>query len=103
MNREGESIKGLFLGIAEMGSSFSALSLKLQKGDCLFLFSDCLIESKNEDGKVYDDKDIKESLKNAPHGTAREILDHLINDFDTFIGKGIPLKDDLTAIVIVKK
>ena len=103
VNREGESIKGMFLGIADMNSSFDALSLRLHKGDCIFLFSDCLLESKNSAGEVYTENHIKDSLKRAPAGTAREIMDYLINDFDAFIGQGTSLQDDLTAIVIVRK
>jgi len=103
LNREGESVKGMFLGIAEMDESFEVLSLRLQKGDCLFLFSDCLLESLNAAGDSYGEDHVKASLRAAPRNSAKDIMGHLIADFDAFIGRGRPPQDDLTAMVIMKK
>ena len=58
-----------------------------------------MIESKAPDGQPYEDTGILHALENAPNGTAREILNFVIDDFSNFIQKN-EFTDDLTAIVI---
>ncbi len=101
-DRTGNKITGRFLGVAEMRAPISALSIKLLPGDCLFMYTDCMIESQDGRGRIYQETDLMGSLKNARGATAREILDHILADFDRFV-EGCPVKDDLTAILIKRK
>ncbi|MBN1497875.1 MAG: SpoIIE family protein phosphatase [Spirochaetes bacterium] len=101
-DRTGKTITSGFLGVAEMKMQFNALAVKLLPGDCLFMYTDCLIESRNPDGIPYQETDIMATLKKARGDSAREILDQIINDFDQFI-QDTPVRDDLTAILIKRK
>lgn len=101
-DRTGNNITSGFLGVAEMKAPISALTIKLLPGDCLFLYTDCLIESQNSRGRLYQETDLMVSLKNAGGETAREILDHILGDFDRFM-EDSRVKDDLTAIVIKRQ
>jgi hypothetical protein len=42
-------------------------------------------------------------LKEAPDGTAREILDYIMDDFYNFTRKKEGLGDDMTVIVLKKR
>jgi serine phosphatase RsbU (regulator of sigma subunit) len=102
MDRTGKSCISGFLGVPEMKAPISALTVKLLPGDCLFLYTDCLVESQNSQGRQYQETGIMGSLKNIPDGTAREMLGYIIRDFDEFL-EGKPIRDDLTAILIKMK
>jgi sigma-B regulation protein RsbU (phosphoserine phosphatase) len=73
------------------------------RGDSLLLYTDSLSESKNARGEPYDEKRLIKSLKDAPDGTAGEILDYVMEQFYSFTQKRTGLKDDITAILIKKK
>ena len=103
LDREGNSIAGPFMGIKEMERPYKSLTLKINSGDCLLLYTDCLNETGNAAEKSYDDSHIMKSLQAAPGGSAREILDRVMDDFYSFAGKKEDFSDDLTVIVIRKK
>jgi sigma-B regulation protein RsbU (phosphoserine phosphatase) len=97
------SIAGPFLGVDALKSDFKSIKMKLNRDDCLLLYTDGLSETKNSGGEMYEEKRISRSLKDAPVGTAREMLDHVMDEFYGFVGNADTLKDDLTAILIKKK
>ena len=99
LDKMGDSFRSLVLGVEGANRPFPSVSLRLGRGDCLFMFTDCLIESKDDEDNIYDDARIMESMKNAPDGSAREVLDHIMNDFYAFHGN-TQFKDDLTALCI---
>jgi sigma-B regulation protein RsbU (phosphoserine phosphatase) len=102
MDKLGDSYRSLFLGIDGMNSSFPSVTIKLNPGDCMLLYTDVMIEAKNKIGESYSEMHLMESMRKAPAGGARNILDHIMKNYNDFIG-GAPLKDDLTAILIQKK
>jgi serine phosphatase RsbU (regulator of sigma subunit) len=91
VRKEGRDIKGLFLGLEATASKFDVLKFKVSKGDTLLLFTDCLTESQNSDGKEFDFERVIASLQN-----------YILNDFYGFM-KSKPLEDDLTAVVLRRK
>jgi sigma-B regulation protein RsbU (phosphoserine phosphatase) len=93
--------KGMFLGFREMDSSYSSYNFDMSHNDVLLLFTDCIVESKNEKGIEYGVNSLMKSFSNAPAGTAKEILDHITNDFISFM-KDNELADDLTVLVLQK-
>ena len=99
LDKMGDSFRSLVLGVEGVNRPFPSVSLKLGRGDCLFMFTDCLIEAKDEQGDTYDEARIMESMKNAPDGSARDVLDHIMKDFYSFHGTA-QFKDDLTALCI---
>ncbi|MBN2160307.1 MAG: SpoIIE family protein phosphatase [Spirochaetes bacterium] len=97
------SIIGPFLGVDILEKEFKSIKIRLTPGDCLLLYTDSLIESKNSEGEQYDEKRLTASLKEARGGPAGEMLDHVIKEFFNFMGKENELKDDITAVLIRKK
>jgi serine phosphatase RsbU (regulator of sigma subunit) len=102
MDRSGVESKSCFLGVIGVNRPFPSLSLKLGAGDCLLLYTDCLLEAPDSRGRNFGETGIMEALRRAPNGTAQEILDHVMVEFNEFHG-GTALKDDLTAMVIKRK
>ncbi len=102
MDKSGVANKSSFLGVPGINKPFPSLSLKLGSGDCLLLYTDCMIEAANSQGASFGETGIMEALRRAPGGSAQIILDHVIKEFNDFHG-GTALKDDLTAIIIKRK
>ncbi len=102
LDDNGASCTGRFLGVVDMKEPIAAMTMTMARGDCLFLYTDCLLEAKNVHGRSFEETGIMASLQNAPDGTAREILDHVMNNFNDF-REGRPVRDDLTAILIKKR
>ncbi|MBN2160714.1 MAG: SpoIIE family protein phosphatase [Spirochaetes bacterium] len=102
LEKPGERYRSFFLGVRDMQQSFPSLSVKLGSGDCLFLYTDCMIENENSGGQVFGETRIMESLRKAPEGDARSMLNHIINNFNEF-HRGTEFKDDLTAILIKRR
>ncbi len=102
LDNAGINCTGRLLGVADMKESISAVTITMDQRDCLFLYTDCLAEAKNAHGRSYEETGIMASLQNAPEGSARDILDHIMNNFNEF-RKGSPVRDDLTAIIIKRK
>ena len=101
VNSTDGDFKGMFLGFREFDTTYESLNFKMETGDVLFLYSDCIIEAKNRDRKEYGTDGLMQSFSCAPNGTADEILRHINSDFMTFIGSEV-LDDDFTVIIIKK-
>jgi len=102
LDKMGDGYRSLVLGVEGVNQPFPSVSLKLGRDDCLFMFTDCLIEADDGQGNTYDEARIVESMKNAPDGPAQDVLDHIMKDFNAFHGK-TQFKDDLTALCIKVK
>ncbi|MBP7737135.1 MAG: SpoIIE family protein phosphatase [Spirochaetes bacterium] len=102
MAKSGVENKSSFIGVAGVSQTFPSLSLKLGPGDCLLLYTDCMIETAGVSGETFGESGIMEALRTAPKGSARDILDHILRAFGDHRG-GAPLKDDLTVIIIQRK
>jgi phosphoserine phosphatase RsbU/P len=102
-NRKGESVKGMFLGVASMEQVYDILSIRLSSGDFLFIYSDCFLEATNIRGEYFGEDGVKRAVATAPEGPAGDVMDHIIKQLNGFVKPGIALSDDLTAMVIKKK
>lgn len=98
----GEDCKGPILGVRGFDLCFKTMKFRVQRREVLLLATDGLYESKNELGQDYGEKRIITMLGQAPDGTARQILDYLMLDFNHFTRKR-NLEDDLTVIVLKRK
>jgi predicted ATPase/serine phosphatase RsbU (regulator of sigma subunit) len=103
ISSEGESFVGPFLGIELLEEKFKSIKMEFNKGDCLLAYTDSLSETRNQQDEQYDEKRIIKSLQDAPDGTAREMLNYIMDQFYNFTKKRDDLRDDLTAILIKKK
>lgn len=101
-NKNGEDLKGFFLGLEEMRQQYKSVKFLLKKGDVILLYTDCLLESKNNEGEEYGPIRLKEALQKAPTGSAQEVLNFILKDFYGFLQKK-ELSDDLTIIALKAK
>lgn len=107
--REGDDFRGPPLGAGaaamEAGGTragWAALRFSPAAGDVLLLYTDCLIEAKNEAGERYGSERLIASLTRAPGAQAKGILEAIQADLETFTG-ACNLDDDLTILVLVKE
>jgi sigma-B regulation protein RsbU (phosphoserine phosphatase) len=99
------SPKGMALGI-DSGRVFNRvcgdLSLVMETGDCMLLYTDGATEAMDQDGQEYGLDRLVQSLQaSAPHGATR-VVRRLAEDVKAFTG-GEPKHDDFTLIAIYKK
>ena len=95
--------KGSFLGVPGMDHPFATVIFRMERDDVILLYSDCLNESTNAEGKQYGVARIISSLEQVPAGeNAHEIMAHVIDDFVGWTG-GEKFNDDLTVIIIKRK
>jgi len=103
VDSKGKSFKGNFIGIELMRSEFLTLSFTPVSDDVIVVYSDCLIESTNEQNEQFGIEGIRSSLMQIPaDADAKRIITALEKDFYTFTGTD-SLKDDLTVLVIKRK
>jgi|GEM_PF-2875905 len=98
----GDSWRGGFLGLEFVRSPFGKVELDMERGDSLLLFSDCLNEGRNPEKQEFGYKRITASLCRSQGLSAPEMLDNLVDDYNSFISKR-ELQDDLTIMLIRKR
>jgi serine phosphatase RsbU (regulator of sigma subunit) len=89
------------IGLVDSISSCMSVKFTPKEGDVLLLFTDCLTESNNFKKSRYGYERLMRSLKEAPDGTAQEILDYLLERFYSFLNEK-EIEDDFTVILIKK-
>ena len=77
--------------------------LTLKKGDIFLLYSDCLIEQKDKNGKEIGEEGLLQIIDNVPEdSSAADIIKILTDKFYKF-AKGVEIDDDLTLIALIRK
>ncbi len=95
---------GMGLGMASedlFRENINELSVTLNKGDILVLFTDGVVEATNSRGSFYGDARLKSILKRSSRLSADKIIKALSVDLMKF-GEGSEPHDDMTAVVIKK-
>lgn len=95
---------GMGLGLANEGvfrQHINELSIQLNKGDILVLFTDGVVEATDSRGRFYGDARLQSVLKRSSKLTADKIIKALSDDLMKF-GEGSEPHDDMTAIVVKK-
>lgn len=103
MSDTGKLLDGFFLGLDDKEYRFESTLLRLTAGEYLLLHTDGLTEQRNEAGEEYGSDRLEAALARAPLGTAREVLDYLLEDLYVYVGRKDGLHDDLTAIMLKKR
>lgn len=103
LDKKGESIRGMFLGVEAMRGQFTSLPFRMKSGDYVLLYTDCILETNNSAGVPYEEERLLESFRNAPEGKVDDTLDHLMKDFYDYIGGNRNISDDLTVLLIKRK
>lgn len=93
--------KGHPIGLKSTNLSYKTRQFTAASGDVLILYSDCLLECRNDQGEFYGDEIIFKTFAAATGETAKEIMDFIVKDFNDFAGNNI--HDDMTLIVLRKK
>lgn len=90
---------GPVLGIFE-APAFTEATLTLAAGDALLVYTDGVTDALNPQGENYGMARLTGAAADAPHLTAKEMLDHISNDLGAFT-LATPLFDDITFFVVV--
>lgn len=98
----GKKFRGEPLGINLSNENPAVLMLNVTRGDIILLYTDCLLESRNSMGEHYGLHRLKASLDGAIGTTAREVLEKIVRDFESFTNPAL-IRDDFTLIVAMKK
>ena len=85
-----------------MPVEYHTMQFKVQSGDCLLIYSDCLKESTNVAGEEFGEERVQAAFAGARGETAQDKLDALLRSFESFT-RDKPLKDDLTIILLQRK
>ncbi len=100
---KGVNFKGHFLGIPDMQEDYYVVKFELQKNDMLLIYSDCLIESVNNQNEQFSIDRLTQILEDIPNNiSAQKALDYIMKNFYNFLGDK-PLNDDLSVILLQKK
>ncbi len=97
-----KDIKGMFLGIKSMESNFLPLQFLMKPDDMLLLYTDCLIEQKNNHAEEFGIERVKKAFQYAKGDTAQAICNEILDAFNQFRGD-VALNDDLTVMVLKKR
>ncbi|MCP4132824.1 MAG: SpoIIE family protein phosphatase [bacterium] len=103
VNNERHNLRGYFLGVEDLEGIYKSMEFPMEKGDTVLLYSDCLVDSMNSSKKWYGIDRLLRSLERAPAGSCGEILEFILRDFYTFLGRNSGFHDDLTVIVLKRK
>jgi len=101
INNGENNFRGEPLGLAINHHRPSVISFSVGKNDVLLLFTDCILDARNQRKERYGMDRLMKSLADAPDGSAAEILDFLLARFNLFV-RDIELRDDFTVIVAKK-
>jgi serine phosphatase RsbU (regulator of sigma subunit) len=90
---------GLVAGVAEF---VDEISVELEPGDGIVLYSDGFTEAENEAGEYYGLERLCQAVSEHWAGSAEEVKDAVVYDVRSFIGKQT-LYDDLTLLVVKQR
>lgn len=97
-----KDFRGSFIGIHGLPEEFKVVTERVEKGDSIILFTDCLIESRNLAGDELGIDLLQKVVKKIESKSAKEILNSIVDSFDAFT-EAVPVRDDLTVIVLKYK
>ncbi len=96
---------GLGIGL-ERGTLFEKIialeKITLAPGDFLVLFTDGLVEIRNQSGEEFGEERLQALANDCEFGSAAEIKEKILDEIFNFTGD-TPLHDDLTMIVIKRR
>jgi len=94
--------RGLGLGLlrsGEYGRHIEEAELGYERGDVLVLYTDGIIEAKNEDGEEYGSQRLRSVIVENVRLNSKQISGKLVDDLYNFTGKN-ELNDDYTFLII---
>lgn len=97
--------KGLGLGLdsgAVFRSTIEEHTLTIERDDLVILYSDGLIEARNERGEEFGEDRLCKAIEAARSSGAEDIKERIVREVRTFVGSA-PVHDDLTCVVLKMK
>lgn len=97
--------KGIGLGMAPdelFVKNIVEEKIDFKSGDIIMMFTDGVVEAKNEQQAFYGDKKLQGLIEKYADLCAEELLDKIKEDVETF-GKNTSQHDDMTMVIIKKK
>ena len=96
------AVRGGVIGISEIQTVFSDVSVKVDDGDVLIYYTDGITEAENANEEQFKTSGIIEGLNGNISGDASDILARIMSHFNEFRGT-TPLEDDITIVVMKKR
>ena len=92
--------RGMFLGMSGLpADECSTVEMNVKEGDTFLLFTDCLVESRNLAGDELGTERLMKIFSDAPDKNPKELLAYVLDIFEAYT-EAVPLRDDLTVIVL---
>lgn len=98
----GQDFKGPPLGREGISAPFRSVKFTVSRGDSLLLYTDCLIDSRDEDGKAFGIDGLLSAYGRAPDDSAADMLEYIMEDWKFHLGEA-EVADDLTVVLLKKK
>ncbi|MCR5763357.1 MAG: SpoIIE family protein phosphatase, partial [Treponema sp.] len=96
------TFRSRFIGIPDLPVEFNSITTKVPKDTYFLIYSDCLIESRNLAGDEMGTELLRKVFASSSSSSASAVLHDIMESFDAFT-EAVPLKDDLTVIVLKYK
>ncbi len=90
--------KGFIIGVIEE-AKYETRSIELNEGDRILLFTDGIIEARNEKGEFYEYERFIRFIKKNSNQPVKEFVNNLMNDINEFC-EGYPANDDRALLCI---
>ncbi|HRP69481.1 MAG TPA: SpoIIE family protein phosphatase, partial [Turneriella sp.] len=91
---------GIYVGLMEdISYTINLLSLTLNKGDQILLFTDGATEAENASKEQFSEKRLATAFKKYAHQSTQEIVESLKAEILAWQGD-VPLMDDITLVVV---
>lgn len=90
---------GIALGVLEGESLYNVGTMKLGRGDTIFLYSDGVTEAANRQLELYTDKRLEKVLSGIGEGLPKDAINAVLVDVETF-SEGVPQADDMALLAI---
>ncbi|MGO8692334.1 MAG: SpoIIE family protein phosphatase [Rectinemataceae bacterium] len=100
--RRVDDYKGPPLGREGIEAPYRAVKFPLKAGDSLLLYTDCLIEARDENGEHFGVDGLLTAYGRAPEGKASDMLGYILDEWRYHSGTIQPV-DDLTAVLLRRK
>lgn len=99
---EAGDFKGPPLGREGLEAPYRSLKFKVRPGDTLLLYTDCLLEARNEEGQPFGSEGLLSAYGRAPDDSAADMLQYIIEDWRFHLGDA-EVADDFTAMLLKRK
>jgi sigma-B regulation protein RsbU (phosphoserine phosphatase) len=94
--------KGPPLGREGISAPYRSVKFAVAPGDSLLLYTDCLIDARDEGGVPFGTEGLISAYGRAPADSAADMLEYIVDDWNFHLG-GAEVADDLTILILKRK